>query len=141
MVIQENNKKADKKKTTCTNSLPPMYSLYIQGLLYLCRDKNTQALQQDVVLQVVFVQAWKNPPLLWFSEMWRSCKQRFTLLCYISISSCLLWNREVKEEDSRWSWIRLFIILNKPSLLSDDLRAGFNCIFFGKIPSGFFLDL
>lgn len=56
-VIQESKKKADKK--TPPVQIPPsaMYSLYIQGLLYLCRDKNTQALQQGVVLQVVFVQA------------------------------------------------------------------------------------
>lgn len=76
MVIEENKKKADKNKTSCTDSPPAMYSLYIQGLLYLCRDKNTQALQQEVVLQVVFVQAWKKPSLLWFSEMWRNCEQK-----------------------------------------------------------------
>lgn len=141
MSCRSTRKRLIRKKTPV--QVPPcaMYSLYIQGLFYLCRDKNTQALQQDVVLQVVFVQAWKNPSLLWFSEMQRNCEQRFTLLCYISINCCLLWIREVKEEDSRWKVDTIVHCPNKPSLLSDVL-AGFNCwVSFFKIPSGFFPDL
>ena len=56
-MLLEKKKKADRKKNLVQIPHPLMYSLYIQGLLYLCRDKNTQVLQQDVVLQVVFVQA------------------------------------------------------------------------------------
>lgn len=74
-MLLENKKKTDRKKTPLQILHPPIYSLYIQGLLYLCRDKNTQVLQQDVVLQVVIIQAWKKSPLLWsfwnVEKLWR----------------------------------------------------------------------
>lgn len=137
MVIEDNKKRTDKKKPPV--QIPPLSCIhYTFKACSTCAEiKIPKHCSKKLYCRWCSYRHEKNP---WFSEMGRNCEQRFTLFCYIIINSCLLWIREEKEENSRWSWIPLSIILNKPSLLSDVLRVGFNCWgFFGKIPNSFLI--